>query len=82
MSKGYAKRVAYIVGTTGATEGGRNPVLIYQGGHMKRLRMEAVLYVQMHDGETQEEAEDRLLDVAESSGIKIVAWWDSQVEDD
>lgn len=46
-----------------------------------KLRIEAVLYFQMHDGETQEEAEDRLLDVAESSGIKIVAWRDSQVED-
>ena len=41
---------------------------------MKELRMEAVLRLPMEDRETKEQAEDRLIDLMEKSGVKLVGW--------
>ena len=39
---------------------------------LKELRMEAVLRLPMEDRETKEQAEDRLIDLMEKSGVKLV----------
>jgi hypothetical protein len=36
--------------------------------------MEAVLRLPMEDRETKEQAEDRLIDLMEKSGVKLVGW--------
>ena len=41
---------------------------------LKDLRMEAVLRLPMEEGETKEQAEDRLIDLMEQSGVKLVGW--------
>ena len=41
---------------------------------MKELWMEAVLRLPMEDDETKEQAEDRLIDLMEQSGVKLVGW--------
>ena len=41
---------------------------------VKELRMEAVLRLPMEEGETKEQAEDRLIDLMEKSGVKLVGW--------
>ena len=40
----------------------------------KDLRMEAILRLPMEEGETKEQAEDRLIDLMEKSGVKLVGW--------
>lgn len=42
---------------------------------MKRqLRMVAVVYLPMEDGETQEQAEDRVLELIEAQGMNVYAY--------
>jgi len=49
----------------------------------KQLRVRgAGLRIKMNYGETQAQAEDRLLDTLEANGITCYTWNDSQVEDD
>ena len=45
----------------------------------KQLRMEAVLYLPMEEYETQEEAEDRLIDLCESVGIVLLGFRQTEV---
>ena len=47
---------------------------------MADLIMHAALYLHMLDGETQEQAEDRLLELCDSVGVSLIGWSDSQVE--
>ena len=50
---------------------------------MRQLRVRgASLRIEMQDGETQEQAEDRLLDTLEEHGITCYSWHDSEVEDE
>lgn len=49
----------------------------------KQLRVRgAGLRIKMKYGETQEQAEDRLLDILEANGITCYTWSESKVEDD
>ena len=47
---------------------------------MADLIMHAALYLHMLDGETQEQAEDRLVELCDSVGVSLIGWSDSQVE--
>lgn len=50
---------------------------------MKVLRISgASLRIEVKDGETQEQAEDRLLDTLEEHGITCYAWNGSEVKDE
>ena len=50
---------------------------------MKILRISgANLRIEVKDGETQEQAEDRLLDMLEEQGITCYAWNGSEVEEE
>ena len=63
-----------------ACEAGKQPV---KETSMKMLRISgASLRIEMRDGETQEQAEDRLLDTMEEHGITCYAWNGSEVEDE
>lgn len=42
---------------------------------MKMLRMVAAVYMQMEEKETQEEAEDRLIELIEDAGMEVYSWW-------
>ena len=50
---------------------------------MKLLRiMGAGLRIEMQDDETQEQAEERLLDTLSENGITCFTWMKSEVEED
>lgn len=49
---------------------------------MKMLRIGgAAIYLKMHDGETQDDAVDRMLDIVDDAGIKIIGWNEESIEE-
>ena len=44
------------------------------------LHMRAVLYMDMKPNETEEEAEDRLLELLEDAGINCYEWEEEEIE--
>ena len=46
---------------------------------IRTFRVEAVIYMKMYDGETEEEAEDRFLEQAEDAGLSVIAWGDTEI---
>ena len=58
----------------------RNPEIDH--GADQCLLMQASLYLPMRKGETQEQAEDRMIDLCDSAGIVLAGWTDSHVEED
>ena len=49
---------------------------------MKTIRMEVVIYYEVQDSTTQEEAEDVILDVIEQGGFKWACYKAEVVKDD
>ncbi len=49
---------------------------------MKLLRMVCAVYLQMKDGETQDQAEERALDLIENAGARVYSWWNAETIDD
>ena len=49
---------------------------------MKTMRMEMVVYYEMQDSTTKEEAEDVIIDLAEIGGLKIVSYKADIVKDE
>lgn len=42
---------------------------------MKMLRMVCALYLPMDEGETQEQASERMLELIEGAGVDLYSWW-------
>jgi len=49
---------------------------------MKTMRMEMVVYYEMQDTTTKEEAEDVVLDLAEQGGLSIVSYKAEIIKDE
>lgn len=49
---------------------------------MKSISLNCCIYFHMKDGETNKDAEDRLIDVLDKAGINLVSWWDEEVEEE
>lgn len=49
---------------------------------MKTMRMEMVVYYEMQDSTTKEEAKDVVIDLAEMGGLKIVSYKADIVKDE
>ena len=47
----------------------------------KMLRMVVALYLPMEENDTQELAEDRMLEYVVNAGMETYAWWNSEVVD-
>ena len=47
---------------------------------MKKLfRMVAAIYLPMEENETQEQAEDRALELIEDAGMEVYSWWNTEI---
>lgn len=46
---------------------------------MKQFRMTATIYLPMEENETEEQAEDRVLELIEDAGMEIYSWGDTEV---
>lgn len=49
---------------------------------MKILRMVCAVYLPMEDGETQDQAEERALELIENAGARVYSWWNAETIDD
>ena len=45
---------------------------------MKMFRMVCALYLPMEENETQEQAEDRALELIEDAGMEVYSWWNAE----
>lgn len=45
----------------------------------KAFRVDAIIYMPMEEGETQEQAEDRFLEKIEDAGMEVYAWTDVHI---
>jgi len=46
---------------------------------MRTFRMTASIYLPMEENETEEQAEDRLIELIEDAGIEVYSWSDTEV---
>lgn len=44
----------------------------------KMFRMVAAIYMPMEENETQEQAEDRAIELIEDAGIEVYSWWNAE----
>lgn len=45
----------------------------------KMFRMVAAVYLPMEENETQEQAEDRAVELIEDAGMEVYSWWNTEV---
>ena len=46
-----------------------------------QLTMNCAVYIPMKDGETKEQAEDRLIKVLDDAGMYLMSWWGEEIEE-
>lgn len=44
----------------------------------KMFRMVAAIYMPMEENETQEQAEDRAIELIEDAGMEVYSWWNAE----
>ena len=44
----------------------------------KMFRMVAAIYLPMKENETQEQAEDRAIELIEDAGMEVYSWWNAE----
>jgi len=47
-------------------------------GMKKMFRMVAAIYMPMEENETQEQAEDRAIELIEDAGMEVYSWWNAE----
>lgn len=43
------------------------------------FRMVCALYLPMEENETQEQAEDKALELIEDAGMEVYSWWNAEI---